>query len=177
MVLYDAWERFSALHQNDNLEKIEKREEATRLANQPPPLHSIDRKDINSLRDQKAAAEAAIKNLKDAIELNKNSYALGNAVQKAEYMANRSGLFGKPNKKSSNTTHLVALMNNVVLAQLKATFGARPSDAELIELKKTLGLNAASIQEREDIMNNNIRMLEDKIKKVEQNQAIYEGRK
>ena len=51
------------------------------------------------------------------------------------------------------------------LAQLKATFGARPSDAELIELKKTLGLNAASIQEREDIMNNNIRMLEDKIKK------------
>ena len=136
-------------------------------ASAPKELDSIDKKELSENLKQIAAGKEAIKSLQEATKYNENSYSLGNFWEKAAYWKEKKLSRGKQSDRLRNTENMLSLVQRVVLAQLKATFGARPSDAELAELKKTLGLEASSANVRKSIFDSNIAQVNRKIEELE----------
>ncbi len=136
-------------------------------ASAPKELDSIDKKELSENLKQIAAGKEAIKSLQEAKKYNENSYSLGNFWEKAAYWKEKKLSRGKQSDRLRNTENMLSLVQRVVLAQLKATFGARPSDAELAELKKTLGLEASSANVRKSIFDSNIAQVNRKIEELE----------
>ncbi len=142
-------------------------EKADIQANAPKELDSIDKKELSENLKQIAAGKEAIKSLQEAKKYNENSYSLGNWWEQAAYWKEKKLSRGKQSDRLRNTENLLSVVQRVVLAQLKATFGARPSDAELRELQKTLGLEASSAEVRKSIFDSNIAQVNRKIEELE----------
>jgi hypothetical protein len=142
----------------------------------PKELKPHEFKAKGEIENKIIAGEKAIAALNKALSLNDNSYPVGSLKQKMFYQARRSGFAGEINQKARNTQRLISLVNNVVLSNLKATFGARPSDAELRELKKTLGLEAATTEARAKIFRDNIGIIQTQIDIDKARMKKYEGR-
>ena len=142
----------------------------------PKELKPHEFKAKGEIENKIIAGEKAIAALNEALKINDNSYPVGSLKQKMFYQARRSGFAGEINQKARNTQRLISLVNNVVLSNLKATFGARPSDAELRELKKTLGLEAATTEARAQIFRDNIGMIQTQIDIDKARMKKYEGR-
>jgi len=142
-------------------------------ASAPKKLSDRDLNKVEDFEDRIMAGEDAIRNLKKAMVYNKNSYPLGNEIDKLLFWKDKQlARFGTPNQKLTNTEEMLALVQSVVLSQLKSTFGARPSDAELRELQKTVGLESSTIQAREAIFKANIRQAEIRIKKLKARKGL-----
>lgn len=109
--------------------------------------------------DTVAALDSSMASLRKAFKLNPNTYD-ASLADKAQYATLRAA--GSSDKKVVDTAELYNLLGKQGLEQLKATFGAAPTEGERTVLMSLQGLDSKSIAERKVILENTYKALVDK---------------
>jgi hypothetical protein len=117
------------------------------LAQQRMPAALINLK--TETEDKISSVTQAMADVKEAFELNPNSYS-GSALDQMQYIP--LAALGSDAPKVVNTRRIENLLGEQALGRLKTTFGAAPTEGERKILMDLQGIGAKSLEEREEIM-------------------------
>jgi hypothetical protein len=121
--------------------------ETQRRAAERMPAALIDLK--TQTEDAISSVTQAMADVKEAFELNPNSYS-GSALDQMQYIP--LAALGSDAPKVVNTRRIENLLGEQALGRLKTTFGAAPTEGERKILMDLQGIGAKSLEEREEIM-------------------------
>jgi len=117
------------------------------LAQQRMPAAIINLK--SETEDKISSVTQAMADVKEAFELNPNSYS-GSALDQLQYIP--LATLGSDAPKVVNTRRIENLLGEQALGRLKTTFGAAPTEGERKILFDLQGIGAKSLEERAEIM-------------------------
>lgn len=117
------------------------------LAQQRMPPALINLK--SETEDKISSVTQAMADVKEAFELNPNSFS-GGALDQLQYIP--LAALGSDAPKVVNTRRIENLLGEQALGRLKTTFGAAPTEGERKILMDLQGIGAKSLEERAEIM-------------------------
>ena len=117
------------------------------LAQQRMPAALINLK--SETEDKISSVTQAMADVKEAFELNPNSFS-GGALDQLQYIP--LATLGSDAPKVVNTRRIENLLGEQALGRLKTTFGAAPTEGERKILMDLQGIGAKSLEERAEIM-------------------------
>ena len=117
------------------------------LAQQRMPAALINLK--SETEDKISSVTQAMADVKEAFELNPNSFS-GGALDQLQYIP--LAALGSDAPKVVNTRRIENLLGEQALGRLKTTFGAAPTEGERKILMDLQGIGAKSLEERAEIM-------------------------